>query len=151
MKSLSYLPVVLLAFLGATAFAGCMSCCGSKAPGGPPAPAAPTAAAAMKPQTMCPVMGAKINKAIFVDYQGQRVYFCCNDCPAQFKADPEKYFAKIAAEGVVLESVQTKCPVTGKDVNKTVFVDYKGRRVYFCCPGCPSEFQKDPETYLKKL
>jgi YHS domain-containing protein len=46
---------------------------------------------------------------------------------------------------------QAKCPVLGGDVNKQVYADYKGKRIYFCCEGCDKEFKKDPEKYLKKL
>ena len=46
-------------------------------------------------QTSCPVMGGAINKAIFVEYQGKKVYFCCNGCPDAFKADPAKYVSKL--------------------------------------------------------
>jgi len=46
---------------------------------------------------------------------------------------------------------QTKCPVMGWDIDKSKFVDYKGSRVYFCCNGCPEEFKKNPEKYMKKM
>ena len=47
-------------------------------------------------QTTCPVMdGNKIDKNIFVEYKGKKVYFCCPDCKAKFEADPEKYIAKL--------------------------------------------------------
>ena len=46
-------------------------------------------------QTTCPVMGGPINKDIFIEYQGKKVYFCCKDCPEIFKADPQKYIAKL--------------------------------------------------------
>ena len=46
---------------------------------------------------------------------------------------------------------QTKCPVMGGDIDKRYFTDYKGKRIYFCCAGCPDEFRKDPEKYMKKL
>ena len=56
------------------------------------------------PQITCPVMeGGKIDKGIYEDYEGKRVYFCCSSCKAAFKADPEKYMKKMADEGVVLE------------------------------------------------
>jgi YHS domain-containing protein len=54
-------------------------------------------------QTVCPVMGGKINKAIFADYQGKRVYFCCGGCPAEFKKDPAKYVKAMEDKGIVLE------------------------------------------------
>ena len=109
------------------------------------------ALAADKPQTLCPVSGHPVDKSAYVDYQGQRVYFCCDKCPAKFKADPEKYFAQFAKEGVVLESVQKSCPVSDEEINPKVYTDYKGRRVYFCCKKCIATFQEDPEKYLKKL
>jgi YHS domain-containing protein len=47
-------------------------------------------------QTTCPVMdGNPINKDVFVEYKGKKVYFCCPDCKAKFDADPEKYIAKL--------------------------------------------------------
>jgi YHS domain-containing protein len=55
-----------------------------------------TAAAAEVEQTMCPVMdGNKIDKNVFVEYKGKKVYFCCPDCKAKFQADPEKYVANL--------------------------------------------------------
>ena len=46
-------------------------------------------------QTTCPVMGGKINKNIFVEHKGRKVYFCCGGCEGKFKADPEKYISKL--------------------------------------------------------
>jgi len=44
-----------------------------------------------------------------------------------------------------------KCPLSGKPAQEGVAVDYKGKKVYFCCPGCPSGFEADPEKYAKKV
>jgi YHS domain-containing protein len=47
-------------------------------------------------QTMCPVQtDMKIDKNIFVEYKGKKVYFCCTDCKALFEKDPEKYISKL--------------------------------------------------------
>jgi YHS domain-containing protein len=51
----------------------------------------------------------------------------------------------------------TTCAVMGKDhkidiadaTKKGLFADYKGKRYYFCCAGCPKEFKKDPAKYAK--
>lgn len=56
-------------------------------------------------QTTCPVMGGKINKDIYSDYEGKRVYFCCTSCLPEFKKDPAKYIKKLEEQGVVLEKV----------------------------------------------
>ena len=49
-------------------------------------------------QKTCPIMGGAINKNIYVDYNGRRVYFCCKMCVATFKKDPQKYVTKVDAE-----------------------------------------------------
>lgn len=46
---------------------------------------------------------------------------------------------------------QTLCPVTGEAIDKNQFVDYQGRRVYFCCPMCVDTFRGDPAKYLAIL
>ena len=46
-------------------------------------------------QTTCPVMGGAINKAIFIEHQGKKVYFCCEPCKDKFKEAPEQYIAKL--------------------------------------------------------
>lgn len=56
-----------------------------------------------KPQVNCPVMAGKIDKKVYADYQGKRVYFCCTGCLDAFKKDPEKYIKQLESEGVVPE------------------------------------------------
>ncbi|MFC1672070.1 YHS domain-containing protein [Planctomycetota bacterium] len=47
---------------------------------------------------------------------------------------------------------QTVCPVMeGNPVKKDIFIDYRGKRVYFCCQSCKGEFSANPEKYLAKL
>jgi len=70
------------------------------------------AAAQSKPQTKCPVMGGKINKNLFVDVKGYRLYACCTGCVAKLKADPDTYVKKIKANGeepVLLASLTCAC------------------------------------------
>ncbi len=57
-----------------------------------------------KQQTMCPVMGGEVDKKVFVDYRGKRVYFCCTSCVEEFNKKPEKYMNKMRKEGVVPEN-----------------------------------------------
>jgi YHS domain-containing protein len=52
---------------------------------------------------------------------------------------------------VAIAAQQTICPVMGNQINKNIYVDYNGKRVYFCCPPCPSNFMKYPEAYLQRL
>lgn len=46
---------------------------------------------------------------------------------------------------------QTTCPVMKGPIDKEIFVEYKGKKVYFCCASCKAEFDKDPEKYVKDL
>ena len=105
----------------------------------------------LKHQTLCPVMGNPIDSSAYTDIQGQRVYHCCMMCSDKLKADPDKYFKEAAKEGILFENIQKVCPVTGKPIDTTVFTDYEGRRIYFCCNMCPPKFDKDPQKYLSKM
>lgn len=61
-------------------------------------------ASAGKAQTTCPIMkGNPINRSIYVDHEGKRVYFCCAGCPETFKKDPEKYMEEFREQGIELE------------------------------------------------
>ena len=57
-----------------------------------------------KPQSTCPVMGGqKINKALYTDVKGYRIYVCCKECIDVIKADPKKVIKQMKAEGIELE------------------------------------------------
>jgi len=48
-------------------------------------------------------------------------------------------------------SEQVMCPVMGGPIKKDIYTEYKGRKVYFCCPMCKGKFEATPEKYLDKL
>jgi YHS domain-containing protein len=109
-------------------------------------------------QKLCPVMGMPIDQSVFVDYEGQRVYFCCTDCVETFLASPEKYLDKTDAPAPEdtgsepAEAVtQTSCPVMDMPINQAVYVEHEGRRVYFCCEDCIETFKQDPQKHVQKL
>ncbi len=56
-----------------------------------------------KQQIACPVQGGKINKNLYRDYKGQRVYFCCPECIPIFEKNPEAYLQRMQEQGVVPE------------------------------------------------
>ena len=80
-----------------------------------------------------------------------------------------KKFALLAlASLAVMASAQTKSKIPTKapekiscavqkgdmvDVAKAtkshMYADYKGRRYFFCCAGCPEAFKKDPAKFAK--
>ena len=105
----------------------------------------------------CPIMDYNFDvkaSTSVIDYKGKSFYFCCEGCPAEFKKDPDKYLAqtefrerKPTPEEIGKEAY---CPVMKhkfKISANTPIVDYHGKSFYFCCPGCPPEFRKNPEKY----
>lgn len=59
--------------------------------------------------------------------------------------------AKDATQAAENATEQTICPVMGNPINKEYYTEYKGKKVYFCCPDCKAAFAKDPEKYIKDL
>ncbi|HSG99057.1 MAG TPA: hypothetical protein VLB27_03345, partial [candidate division Zixibacteria bacterium] len=104
------------------------------------------------PQTHCPVMGGPIDSGAYTDIQGQRVYHCCPMCTADLRKDPDKFFMKSAAAGILFENIQTTCPVTGDTLSeKTLFTDYHGRRIYVATAEALKAFNAAPETFLARM
>lgn len=99
---------------------------------------------AKKPTTnkLCPVSGGAVNADYRAEYQGQYVYFCCKDCPGAFKADPEKFVAKMSKEERELIKTNELCLVSKEPVVKEFWSEDSGRKVYFCCAGCKASFDK---------
>lgn len=62
-------------------------------------PLSPSPSKSIRPQTRCPVMGGPIDKALYVDIKGKRVYLCCAACEAAVRAEPDKYLKKIERRG----------------------------------------------------
>ena len=54
-------------------------------------------------QTICPVMGGKIDRKQFVDVSGFRIYVCCAGCQGKIAANPVKFIKKLQESGVTLE------------------------------------------------
>jgi YHS domain-containing protein len=74
--------------------------------------------------------------------------------PCDAKADSMKkahgmHMSKVKEEGKAAIEQKT-CPVMGGPIDKSVYIDYQGKRIYFCCDSCKAKFLKSPETYLKK-
>jgi rhodanese-related sulfurtransferase/YHS domain-containing protein len=140
------------------------------------------------PQKTCPVMGGKINKELYTDVKGKRVYVCCKGCIAKVEKNPEKYLAVLEKRGEEVADVpgakkaghkkcakceageckhkgamhamhakradlepQKTCPIMGGKINKDLYVEAHGRRIYVCCKGCLSKVKADPEKAIQTL
>lgn len=71
------------------------------------------------------------------------------DAELQIQAKPSMMSMKPISDAA--PKAQTVCPVLGGEIDKEVFVDYEGMLIYFCCPGCETDFLKDPKMYLEKI
>ncbi|MHC4663940.1 MAG: YHS domain-containing protein [Planctomycetota bacterium] len=101
MKVLLLLPVLLLIVSLGLVLGGCEPADN----GGVQAPAGDDEAGASKAQATCPVMGGNVDKDLYADHEGKRVYFCCPGCEDTFGKDPEKYIKKLEDKGVEIEKV----------------------------------------------
>lgn len=121
--------------------------------------AQPADAAAVKvakplvPQTACPVSGKPLGtKADFVNYQGHRIYTCCEKCPAKITAFPDLWLFRMASAGYAPENVQTTCPVSGEALeNKDHFVEVGSMKIYACCEKCVKKIKADPARAMDTM
>jgi len=91
----------------------------------------------------CPVSGKDINPDAIVEYNGGKVYFCCNNCPKAFEKDTEKFAGKANHQLVQTGQLkQVACPLTGKDVNPDASVEVAGVKVGLCCMNCKGKVTK---------
>lgn len=63
----------------------------------------PKMGAETKRQTLCPVMGGKIDPKLYVDANGKRIYVCCQGCIGTVKSDPAKYIKELEADGIAVD------------------------------------------------
>src|SRR5687767_7636725 len=81
----------------------------------------------------CPVSGQPAGEDHFVEHQGKKVYFCCDNCPKAFEGDPEKFATKVHFQWLQTgQIVQVACPLTGRAINPDTAVELDGVKVAFC-------------------
>ncbi|MFH1707211.1 MAG: heavy metal-binding domain-containing protein [Planctomycetota bacterium] len=125
--------------------------CGTKTapPASPPTEPAP-AAQPSTPAVQSPAPAAQPSASAAQEYT-------CPMHPQVRAAQPGKCpkcgmnLVPVAKPSAAVPAEQTMCPVMSGAINKSIFVDHNGRRIYFCCGGCPEVFAKDPARYLKVL
>lgn len=90
-----------------------------------------------KVQTKCPVMGDPIDKSLFVDKDGKRIYVCCKMCPDKVKKDFDTYATKLEAQGIDLtipkDAAKAEAkPGTAKSETNAQTAPADGKIVYTC-------------------
>lgn len=101
-----------------------------------------------KIQVACPVSKEPVDPDIFIQRDGQKVYFCCKGCANKYRRDPDKYGVGLANS----YTFQTKCPVMNEEINPESFTTTAlGINIYFCCKACDKKFFQDPFKYAPNL
>jgi transcriptional regulator GlxA family with amidase domain len=74
-------------------------------------------------QTVCPEMGGPINPDLYVDYQGKRIYLCCEMCREAVTKDPEGAIRKLAEKGQAAQLIPAKeAPAKAQTQKRTLGV-----------------------------
>jgi YHS domain-containing protein len=102
-----------------------------------------TADAQLPIEANCPVSGGAVNAEHFVERDGKKIYFCCENCPAAFKADPDKFAAAVNYQLLqTAQMVQVACPLSGGPLNPEAKVKVGTKNVTFCCENCQGKVAK---------
>lgn len=102
----------------------------------------------------CAIMDEPVSLAVRTDSDDGPVFFCCAGCIPKYKANPDKYAKRVAAQRKALagwDKIQVTCPVSGKPTDSEVFTEVDGKKVYFCCKGCVGKYKSDPAKYAVAL
>ena len=61
----------------------------------------------------------------------------------------------VAVTGLAFAAEESKscgmCPVSGGPAKEDVSMDYKGKKLYFCCDGCPDAVKSEPAKFGGKV
>jgi YHS domain-containing protein len=102
-------------------------------------PAADSAGVDLK----CPVSGQPADKSHAADFNGGKVYFCCDNCPKAFAKDSAKHAAKANLQLVQTGQLkQVACPFSGQPTDPETAIDVGGVKVAFCCNNCKGKAEK---------
>ena len=88
----------------------------------------------------CPVSGKPAKESSFLVVNGQKVYFCCDNCP-------KAYEKKLN----VVDKGPGTCPISKKPATAENRMLHKtSEMVYFCCEDCPKAYAKKNNIELKE-
>jgi YHS domain-containing protein len=100
----------------------------------------------------CPVSGKAAQEKSFVEFNGGKVYFCCDDCPKEFTANKAKYTVKANGQLVATKQAkQTVCPFTGMALNADTATKIDDVTVCVCCEMCKAKVDNAPKAQLPGL
>ena len=116
--------------------------------------------------TTCPVMTSEdVDSEQMIEYEGERVYFCCQTCIKMWNRNP-KYFIKVSGdllpqfvgmeEKLKLKDVkllaQRYCPIQTKNIvtPNSPNVEYEGKKIYFWDRKALEIWNRNPKECAKR-
>ncbi len=105
----------------------------------------------MKLMSVLVAAGVAIGSVLMAGCSQEKKSGCGGCCGAQQKSAEKAQGGHEATGAQTAAIAQKTCPVSGQPINPKVFTEYKGEKVYFCCPGCIAKFNQGPEKYMAKL
>ncbi len=111
-------------------------------------------AAEAKAQRLCPVTRTALSEvAAPVRAQVDGFTFLVADEASRQRAEADgaAVFAALARNGDAAEPVSQACPIMGNRINRQLFLEKDGRRVFMCCKGCTKRLQNNWDKSLGTL
>jgi hypothetical protein len=97
----------------------------------------------------CPTSGEKTDPSIFLEKDGQRVYFCCKKCQAGAEKDVAAAMEKAYPKDKVVAAKNKTCPVMGEAIDADAkTVNFQGHAISVCCAKCSAALAKAPDHFL---
>lgn len=91
----------------------------------------------------CPASSEAVSADQAVEFEGGKVYFCCEKCVAAFEKDSTKMAAKSRHQMVVTGQFEQKaCPLSGGPTKAETTFDVAGTKIAFCCENCQGKAKK---------
>jgi YHS domain-containing protein len=99
--------------------------------------------------TTCPFAAKPVDKKLFAEKKGERVYVADKASLTKAKKDFAAAHAKAYPKDKVVKIESKKCIIMPKRNNKDRFaVTFQGHEINFCCKKCVRRFHKDPQKWL---
>lgn len=96
----------------------------------------------------CPACAKEVDKKLFVEHDGQKVFVCGRECQKSLRKDAAAAFAKAYPADKVIDVKNEVCPVQGKPVAEGKTVVFQNHKVRLCCDRCVTGFKKEPNRFL---
>jgi hypothetical protein len=80
--------------------------------------------------------------------EGRTIYFCSDRCRDRFQQHPDRV-GTVRSQTMPPSPLEVD-PVCGMSVEPAsagASLEYQGREIWFCSPGCQDRFQRDPDRY----